>query len=39
MFVHVVLQGVPVDMLLFLPPSIVAFLPGEEKEAVAISLR
>ena len=38
MFVHVVLQGGPVDMFPFLAPSIVAFLAGEEKEAVAVHL-
>ena len=38
MFVHVVLQGGLVDMFPFLAPSIVAFLVGEEKEAVAVHL-
>ena len=38
MFVHFVLQGGPVDMFPFLAPSTVAFLAGEEKEAVAVHL-
>ena len=38
MFVHVVLQGGLVDIFPFLVPSIVDFLPGEEKEAVAVHL-
>ena len=38
MFVHVALQGGPVDMFPFLAPCRVAFLAGEEKEAVALYL-
>ena len=38
MLIHVVLQGGPVNMFPFLAPNIVAFLAGEEKEAVAVHL-